>query len=378
MQSKREIKNILDSFLEGKADNDDKRALFNFFNDPENKTYVYKWLKKNWKEVNPVESAIDFPEDQLLERIHNEIKVRRLPDRPFRKRVSPRIKKIAVTTLRYAAVCLIACGIEWYFLSNPVSKPKIVQTRYNEINVPYGSKSYIVLADSTKIWLNAGAKLRYPTAFEGKDREIYLAGEAFFDVRKDKHRPFFVKMDGIDLKVLGTKFNVKAYDDDPKIEATLLEGSIEVIGLKSDKNNLKGNLLMKPGQKLILYKDRQRHHQISTDARQNMDSVETMPINKTPVKIMDTRLLDQVAIEPVIAWKKDKLVFNKQRFDEVKVLLERWYGVTIDVQDSSVLNYRFTGTFDKETFEQAMKALQEAAGFEYELNKKHVVIKKAV
>lgn len=364
MQNKNEIKKLLGRFTSGEVSETEKQLLFSFFNEPGSRVFVYRWLKKKWKgqaqeELNP---DIDF--DQLLSKIHLNIKADRSAPIP-QKTGQSRFIRIIYTSMRYAAVCLVACGIEWYILTQAGNREQVKETVYNQIDVPHGSRSFIVLADSTKVWLNAGAKLHYPANFEGKQREVYLEGEAFFEVKKDQYRPFFVKVNGMDLKVHGTKFNVKAYPDEYQIETTLLEGSVEVIGLKSDQKEDQ-NLFLKPGQKLVLYKEK------TNTSGGIADNKSSQAIGS--VKITDARLINLTVTTPEIAWTHDNLVFDKQRFDEVKTRLERWYGVTIEVKDSSVLDYRFSGTFDKETFEQAMYALKEAAGFEYVLNKKHVII----
>lgn len=375
MRGKKEIRELLEQFTSGEISSSEKNRLFRFFNGPESRVFVYRWLKKKWKGLESQDQALDVDFDKLLSLIHQDIKAGQHAP-VLQKKQQPRLHKIVYTSLRYAAVCLIACGVEWYILTQSGGKENVTQPFYNQINVPYGSKSFVVLSDSTKVWLNSGAKLHYPAVFEGENREVFLEGEAFFDVRKNKHQPFYVRMNGMSLKVHGTKFNVRAYKDDPKIETTLLEGSVEVIGLKAGWKSDQ-NLFMKPGQKLVLYKEQKEL--LANAPKTGLDSAVIFTDSRImePVKISDARLINLTATEPEIAWRKDKLVFDKQRFDEVKVRLERWYGVTIEVRDSSVLDYRFTGTFDKETFEQAMHALKEAADFEYELHKKHVIIRKA-
>ncbi|MDD4193001.1 MAG: DUF4974 domain-containing protein [Mangrovibacterium sp.] len=370
MQGKEKIDDLLERFISGEINTVEKERLFLLFNDPENKPLVDRWLKKNRKGQagEGLDPEVDF--DKLLSKIHQNMKV------GTQRSISPAIRQSRITrilrvSLRYAAVCLVACGVEWYILTQAGNRENTNEIVYNQVDVPHGSRSFIVLSDSTKVWLNAGASLHYPAGFKGKEREIFLEGEAFFEVQKEEHRPFLVRTCGMSLKVHGTRFNVKAYRDDPKIETTLLEGSVEVVGLKTNAQGDQ-NLFMKPGQKLILYKEHGKTGAPACDS----GSMPGDPRLMEPVQIASARLINLSATEPEIAWRTDKLVFDKQRFDEVKVRLERWYGVTIEVRDSSVLDYRFSGTFDKETFEQAMFALKEAAGLRYALHKKHVVIQK--
>lgn len=375
MQNKNNIEKLLDKYISEGVTDSEKQLLFDIFNTPENKKFINSWLKKNWKELKDEDLSVAIDSGELLKRIHQQIDKERYLAISNRKTSVSKIKRISKIGLRYAAVCLVACGFEWYILTQQPKKQAISQQYYNEITVPHGSKSCITMADSTKVWLNAGAKFSYPTNFEDKSREVFLEGEAYFEVKKDKHRPFFVKMNGMNIKVLGTKFNVSAYADDPRIETTLLEGSIEVVGLRSNQDSDK-DLFLKPGQKLVLFKENKK---VTPPSIAQNDVVNNaLSDSVVPVKIKSAELITLANSDTEVAWRKDKLMFDKQRFDEVKTKLERWYGVTIDVHDSTILNYRFTGSFDKETFEQAMKALQEAARFEYVLNKKHVIIKKSI
>ncbi|MDX9881670.1 MAG: FecR family protein [Prolixibacteraceae bacterium] len=326
-------------------------------NSEEEKNQVYTWLEENWEKTE--HKGIDIPTEAILSKIHQHI-TNTVPIARQSTRQKTRIRRIGSAISKYAAVCIVALGIEWFVFGhgNPFavhSKTTVQADQYHEINVPKGSKSYVVLADSTKVWLNAGARFRYPASFQKDCREVFLEGEAFFDVSKNEEMPFFVNMDGMDIKVLGTRFNVEAYADEKNIEATLVEGVIEVVGLRSDKLN-KNNLQLKPGQKLILVKEK--------SGQEN-----------APVKIKSAELINLNDTKPETAWVEDKMIFYKERFDNVKTKMERWYGVTIDIQNPEILDYRFTGTFDEETFEQALQALKKAARFDYQIHKKHVVIK---
>ena len=368
MQKKKEIKELLERFSFGEISKAERKIVFDFFNDPGNKLLVQDWIGEKWNETDEDELKLEFSSAGLLERIHQKIDEQKQSGSFVQKKGNARLRRIANVALRYAAVCLLAWGAQWYWLTQLSESSTGSQTSYNEITVPHGSKSMIVLGDSTKVWLNAGATFRYPTNFERKGREIFLEGEAYFEVKKDEHRPFLVNMNGMNIKVHGTKFNVRAYAGDSRLETALLEGSIEVIGVKSEQGK-NDNLFLKPGQKLVLFKEINKDDAI-------LDHQGDSFVGLDPVKIERAELTNLLSAENEIAWRADKLVFERQRFDEVKTKLERWYGVTIDIQDSSILNYRFTGTFDQETFEQAIGALKHAASFDYELNKKHVIIRK--
>jgi ferric-dicitrate binding protein FerR (iron transport regulator) len=116
---------------------------------------------------------------------------------------------------------------------------------YNTLSTPRGGKYQVVLPDGSKVWLNAESSLHFPTAFTGNQREVTLTGEAYFEVAKNKEKPFRVKVDGMSINVLGTHFNVNAYSDENTIKTSLLEGSVKII--KNNKSNL-----LKPGKQSVL------------------------------------------------------------------------------------------------------------------------------
>lgn len=118
--------------------------------------------------------------------------------------------------------------------------------KMNTLVIPYGNRSTINLADGTKVWLNAGSRLIYPSKFVDKTREVYLVGEAYFDVEKDEKKPFIVKTSSLSIKVLGTQFNISAYPEDNSIQTVLVEGSVEVI--KADAGLFEKGVLLEPGQ----------------------------------------------------------------------------------------------------------------------------------
>lgn len=371
MQEQKRIIQLIERLLSNQATGKEKEELFHLLNSEIQDDQISTWLEQNWEKTE--HKGLDIPSKAILEKIHQQIGITKTHiNKSIDRKI--RIRKLVRTTLKYAAVCIVACGIEWFILTqrNATDDNMVSQiTQYNEITVPTGSKSYVVLADSTKVWLNAGAKFRYPSNFKEKYREVFLEGEAFFDVSENKDMPFFVNMAGINVKVLGTQFNVKAYTDEKSIETTLVEGSIEVVGLRSDKQD-ESNLQLKPGQKLILTKDKS----FQSPAMSQQNQAEGSSTQKDLlIKIKNAEIITLHDTKPETAWTEDKLIFYKERFDNVKVKLERWYGVTIDIQDPEILDYRFTGTFDEETFEQALLALKKAARFDYQIKKKHVTIK---
>jgi len=283
--------------------------------------------------------------------------------------------KIQKRFLPYAAIFALAFILSWAIqkgISGPADRAMMAETpqQFNEILVPYGSKAKVKLPDQSTVWLNSGARFRYPDHFKGNLREVFLQGEGFFDVSKDNQHPFIVNSNGINIKVHGTKFNLMVNADDNIIETTLVEGAIEILGLKMiDKQS---DVMMKPGEKLIIHKvnDQYQVHNI-------LEAGLLLPEEATkPVKIKGGNLYEKANIELATAWTENKLMFSNERFSSVKTKLERWYGVTIVVKDPEILDYSFTGTFEKQTFEQAMNALSKAASCKFRIEKNNVIVSK--
>ncbi|MCE4565882.1 FecR family protein [Maribellus sp. CM-23] len=373
MKKQNEIIELFEKLISNQATSKEKEELFQLVYNENNKEIVFKWLEENWNTVEYDE--LNISSKALLNEIHDIIGTENTTR--SEKKQGIKLRRTIITTMKYAAAFIVAWLIQWFIYTQPESNVDIAQVsqevHYNEVNVPIGSKSYIILADSTKIWLNAGATLKYPTNFQENQREVFLTGEAFFDVAKDKQKPFFVNTNGMNIKVLGTQFNVKAYGDENSIETTLIEGAIEILGLKSDQED-ESNLVLKPGQKLVLLKDKSVHEVLDATEENSDEKSENKAIPS--IRIKQAQVITLQDTEPEVSWKEDKLIFNKEPFRDVKIMLERWYGVNIIVKDSEILDYRFTGTFDKETFDQAMFALQQAARFDYSIKKKTVTIKR--
>lgn len=179
-----------------------------------------------------------------------------------------------------------------------------------ELVNPLGTKSTVVLSDGTKVTMNAGTTLRYPAVFTSKTRNVEVAGEALFEVAHDAQQPFVVKAGLISTKVLGTMFNIKAYQDDNDIEVTLAEGSIEV-----ESEILDTPILMTPNEQVILDKT---SRQVSKHF---------------------------VNAEHYLAWKEGKCYFRNISFGEIAKRLERSFNVRIIIDSDKLRNTNFTGNF---------------------------------
>jgi ferric-dicitrate binding protein FerR (iron transport regulator) len=182
------------------------------------------------------------------------------------------------------------------------------ETGFNTIATPRGGQYQVILPDGTKAWLNAASSLRYPTAFTGKERRVTLNGEGYFEVVQNATQPFYVTVNGMEVKVLGTHFNVSAYDDDDSMHTTLLEGAVEV-EKGADKQ------LLKPGQQAILHKNG----------------------NAITTRNVDT--------EAVVAWKDGVFTFDSD-LAAIMRQIARWYDITVDFK-GNVASKSFTATISR-------------------------------
>jgi transmembrane sensor len=211
------------------------------------------------------------------------------------------------------------------------------EVTYNTLHVPNGGMYQIELPDGTTVWLNSATSLQFPTQFVGKERVVSVDGEAYFEVQKDKKKPFIVKTPTADITVLGTHFNVSSYSDDDFFAATLLEGSVRL----SASNQGIANVVLKPGQKGSLVKG------------------ENSPI-----------AVNEVDAYQEIAWKDGKFFFEKEKLGTITTKLGRWYNVDFRFEDQSVANYIFTGVAKKEQpIEYLLDIISKTSNMKFEIVK---------
>lgn len=238
----------------------------------------------------------------------------------------------------------------------------------NEVSTKNGSKSSLVLPDGTKVWLNAGSKLTYDKSYGNKIREVQLSGEGYFDVVKNTSKPFIIHTTTIDIKVLGTQFNVKCYPGEKATETSLIRGSIEVT-LK-DRHE---KIMMKPNEKLVINNE-------DAVAVKNTNQVARplLPVKaeKPIISLSHITFLpaDSTVIET--AWVKNKLIFSSETFEEVALKMEHWYNTTIDFADERIKAQRLTGNFEKENVLEALNALQLTTHFLYTVKNDRITIYK--
>jgi len=217
----------------------------------------------------------------------------------------------------------------------------------NEVVIPYGKKSQLILADGTKVWMNAGSRMAFPTKFTGKKREIFLEGEAYFEVTHNQNQPFLVNSGEITIKVLGTKFNISAYKSDKLLETVLIEGSVAV-SERSALRFMKNETILSPHQKASY--DRSDH---------------TLAVKYEP------------DVEAAIAWTEGWFKFSQQSLNDVLTKLQRYYNVQFVFDGQFPAVDLITGKLDlKTSVESVMVVLADVANINYRMDGSKIYISK--
>ncbi|MDN5288820.1 MAG: hypothetical protein JWR38_5094 [Mucilaginibacter sp.] len=207
----------------------------------------------------------------------------------------------------------------------------------NTITIPRGGLYTVVLPDGTYVWLNSESSLTYPVTFKGAERGVTLKGEAYFEVTKNKEKPFIVHIGNVNVKVLGTHFNVKAYQDDNVIKTTLLEGSVQL-------SNQASSALLAPGEQGITDQD------------------------------YDHITLKKVNVSQVIAWKSGYFIFKEENIHDIMEQISRWYDVDVEYQ-GNMSNKTFGGIYSKnKDINELLKGLELTGLVHFKIEGRRIIV----
>ncbi len=267
------------------------------------------------------------------------------------------------------SISLIAATAAWWlFLKPSAGKPSIADnSNNNNVVTQPGSRSKLTLPDGSVVWLNSDSRITYNEAFGKEKREVELTGEAFFDVAHNPKVPMVVHARSVNIEVKGTAFNVKAYPEDKEVETSLVRGLVEL----STQKDPERKILLRPNEKISIRVDKD-----TPKAKQNesKDEQTTSTDNLYEVEQLETE--PQSNTIPEISWMQNKLVFDGEPFSEVAKKMERWYNVSIEIKSERLAAKKMSGVFEKESLEQALKALQLLSRFRYEIKENKVTIYK--
>ena len=357
----RDIEKIMLDYLEGRLDEKSKRELLQTLKEDDQKRELFFQLKLIWNHSETEADAESAGTRESWQRISDKL------NSDFVQSLKKQKNKPWINLLKYAAIFIIGAGLTVITVNlvKTFSGRKLIAE--NETIVQKGQKSQVILTDGTKIWLNSETRLRYPSRFGlTGSREVYLEGEAYFEVAKNEKQPFNVNTGNLKIRVLGTSFNVKSYPEDKLVETTLIEGKvcIQKAGQSSASCN---QVILEPNQKAVFNKSDYTIVVSDLNTGQNIDKKEID--SKAPVLAKNT--------EPITSWKDQILYFDNESLEEIIVKLERWYGYTVIVKDRDLLVHRYKGKFENyETIYQVLDAIRLTTPIRYTVSNKVVTIEK--
>lgn len=309
----------------------DRELLYNFFKG--NATLEEGMKIKAWVEASEENERTFYKERELFNTLllHNP-----LPEKKSSVFKLSIFKKIKSDGLKIAVVVILTLAFSYLYQGYKNRRADVIMST---ISIPEGQRTHLTLPDGTTVWLNARTTMQYPSSFNKKKRVVILQGEAYFDVKRNEDKPFVVQTSVCDVEVLGTKFNVNAYPELKKFEATLMHGSVKVI----PKANPSQVVILKPEHKL---------------------SLENGKLNITRVENFDP-----------YRWKEGLICFTDESFLNIMKDFEKYYGVKIVMENEKVGESHFTGKFRlSDGIDYALRILQGNLKFQYEKDNEKQII----
>lgn len=292
-----EIETILPKYIQGETTEEENQLLHQWMQEsPENKKRLFA-EKDIW-------DSYGFHSNLKNYEVNSELGL-------LKKRIAPKQNILQLKKyVQIAAILLVAFGLGWASRFVSFTSPENPEATLQEIFVPKGQVNQVFLADGTRIWINSETKLITPSVFATNERVVKLSGEAFFEVAKDQKRPFRVEVNGQQIEVLGTSFNVRAYDSSNEIETTLETGQIQLrIGSQTT--------LLKPGEQSVF--------------------------NKSEKQLV----ISKVHPETFSSWKDGRYEFHNEDLLEVFKVVERWYDVDVTADENYFRGMRFSGVIKR-------------------------------
>lgn len=303
--------------------------------------YYEELLKQLWTPVSEEHVDVSYQYKKHQEKYFKTKSAKRVDI--FKSIMSSRVMKLSC-----ALLFIIGCAL--------LISPEFSNTLFtNEIKViaEKGIRKNIILPDGTNVWLNAESELCYDEDIAtNPERVIKLTGEAFFDVRHSKKRPFIIKTNQISINVLGTAFNVKAYENERRTETSLVRGSIELF-INEDPGR---KIRLKPSEKFIY-----TEAVVAKNNGQRRSKVVPIVEHLEPILVANNKYIKETS------WTNNLLLFQNESLEELAPKLERWYNVKIDIKNPKVKEYKFTGSFSNETIEEALSAMKLIKHYEFKI-----------
>lgn len=354
------LEQLIALYLAGEASPQQEEELFDLLHHDKDALFFFEAFSEYWNGAKKTEAS-DIQDEIHFQQIISIAEKRPAPGAQGEVLNIAPSRKFSFKSLLVAASIVALVIVGFVFYSNS-SASESNYPALNEVVAKKGTRTHLVLPDGSTVWLNADSRLEYAGSFSDSLREVTLTGEAFFDIKKDAQRPFVVHTSDLDIKVLGTAFNVKSYPRDEVIETTLIHGMIEV-----SSTNQPGapKVILHPHDKLVFNK---------TGSKDNQQiSGKTIPAAKPFTITTLPRQLNDTAIRET-AWIYNKLIFDGETFREIAAAMERWYDVKIVFHDEKIASLPIHVQFRNETIDEALFALQQIESFSYKKSKNQIDI----
>lgn len=314
---------LLTLYFSDSLSEEERHELEEWKQTSEENQMVFKNAEKVWYSISLLKEMQQYNMPLALSNVHRKIKQ---PSRGY-------VKTFIFYWQRIAAVIIIPLlvgGTIFFFKAKNISRNDLV---WQTITTPPGVKSQTQLPDGTRVWLNSGTSLNFPSSFSEHTRNVKLLGEAFFDVAKDENHPFIVDLGKVNIEVVGTRFNVVNYEQEEKTEIVLASGKVKLFEKIENKSKVVSE--MEPGQQAVFLKSGQ--------------TISTMSVD----------------IEKYTSWIDGKLIFKDDPIEDVVNKLNHWFNVQIEIADPTIGSYIYTATFQHETIEQILNLIRRTSPVEY-------------
>ena len=284
------------------------------------------WISDNsdeiFRKLTESESEVDVPTEEMLENIHRQIRML------IRKRKLRRIVSVAAAVL----LPVLFISVFWININSRVGNILFASSETVSESAVLGERKVVVFQDGTKVYLNAGSKLSYPSIWTLSDRDVKLEGEAFFQVEKNPKRPFVVDMNGVSLTVYGTRFNAKAYPQDDAVEVILFDGDVVFNAVGKDYD-------MEPSEQLAY-------------------SRSTGNVEIISLKSPDDQIL----------WTENVIMFRNNTLREIADVLSRWYNVSFVMEDELLYSRTFTLKTDHQPLHVLLEEMEYVSDLHFEVD----------
>lgn len=333
---------LLNRLMAGTALESEKAELERLIREDDRKHLVYRaCVEETHHDQQPVEAAFQRHWNLIHEREyagHTPASVRRVHRRRMTWQVSA------------AAAILLVLGLFLWKVAD--------RGNTSEFATEYGQRKRVELPDGSTVWLNGGSKLVYAEGFNVQNRKVAFRGEGYFDIKKDEDRPFVIDAGGATIKVLGTIFNLRAYEEEERVETSLIEGKVELTMASSPK----APILLTPGKKLSIYKNGDRMPDVP-------DKLQQIPLENSDVAVLTVAKTAEGETEVNDAlWKNNKLVFDGDHLDIIASKLQKWYDVRVTLADTTLRGLKFSGVFEDMSLDAVLQTLEYTGSLRYQVS----------